>query len=83
LTILYKDWLDYDPSRSCAKCGSRNIATYYHGSGFLHGLRGISGFLCSGIITSDDADREHLFRRCRDCGYSWIELPGDATWKDR
>lgn len=74
--LSYEDWLDYDPDRSCAKCGNKNITTHYH-AGYFHGLKGLSSFRCSLIVSSQDSEREHLFRRCLNCGYSWIELPAD------
>lgn len=76
--LYYEDWLDYDPERACAKCGNKNITTHYHAAGNFHGLRGISEFRWGFIIASADSNREHLFKRCLDCGYSWIELPADA-----
>lgn len=59
----------FDASRKCVKCGHDDIsAQFEEASEYGH-------YPCH--VTC-----EHIHRRCRRCGYAWIELPLDAQGAD-
>ncbi len=57
---------------SCVKCGSEDIHTAWHKSGFdcLYG-------------SNTSPHDEHLHRHCRGCGYDWADKPMDAKEREK
>ena len=79
-------WLDPSPFRSpddlaCFKCGQNGIATVFHsGPHYASSYSGGAGSPCmerigKGLLNPNLTD--HLCRKCRGCGYSWVEKTAD------
>lgn len=65
----------------CDKCGGSDVSSSFHRAAD-------SGYYCNGIGNSVCRDTwgvwerpEHLKRRCRRCGYEWLEAPIGAGAK--
>lgn len=66
------DVKQYQEIPKCSKCGFSSIKTKYIGVGQYHN----SDFFewTGNLYDNCQEKREHLHRRCCNCGYSWIEL---------
>ena len=68
----------YDPKRTCIKCGYGGIADVYW-KGIAHDLKLPYAVLYRSLNQGKDLEDkpEHIFRTCKNCGYSWREKPKD------
>lgn len=57
----------------CPKCGGEEIGIYYSRNRYH------CSYDCGNELPWQDREVAHMERKCRRCGYRWIEAPLDAA----